>query len=353
MLMKALVFNGPRNVRYEAYPDPTLKTPNSAVLRVKYCSICGSDLHIYHGDQIGTTDYDVDLEKFCVGHEFIGEVVETGPDVHGLRVGDRVLSAGGAGCGECDPCLTGKGAPCKGATAFGLSDQLNGGQAEYVNVPNADQTLLVIPDGVCDEQAVLMTDAMATASFGINNADISQGGTVAVVGLGPIGLIGVEIALLKGASKVYAIDPVKARREHADRLGATALEPGPETLGLIREETRGGVSSVFEASGVKPAVDSTLKLARHSGTVSLIGLPQGDTALPLNRILYKGLTVRAGVAPVPLLWPGLIPLLQHGRLKAEGLFSHRMDLADGAEAYRLFDSREDGVVKIMIEVGDT
>lgn len=349
--MKALVFNGPRDVRYEDYPDPALKTPNSAVLEVKYCSICGSDLHIYHGDQIGETDYDGQLEKFCVGHEFIGEVVETGPDVHSVRVGDRVLAAGGAGCGECLACLT--GTTCQHAIAFGLSNQLNGGQAEYVNVPNANQTLLAIPDGVSDDQAVLMTDAMATASFGINNADIPQGGTVAVVGLGPIGLIGVEIALLKGASKVYAIDPVKERREHAAALGATALEPGPDAFGLIREETRGGVSSVFEASGVKPAVDSTLKLVRHSGTVSLIGLPQGDTALPLRRILYKNLTVRAGVAPVPQLWAGLIPLLQHGRLKAEGLFSHRIDLADGAEAYRLFDSREDGVVKIMMQVGES
>lgn len=163
-------------------------------------------------------------------------------------------------------------------------------------------------------------------------------------------MIGVEIALLKGASKVYAIDPVKARREHATAPGATALEPRTETLGLIREETQGGVSSVFEASGAKPAVDSTLRLVRNAGTVSLIGLPQGDTSLPLNRILYKGLTVRAGVAPVPKLWDGLIPLLQHGRLKAEGLFSHHMSLTEGAEAYRLFDSRDDGVVKIMFQV---
>lgn len=348
--MKALVFNGPRDVRYEDYPDPILKTPNSAVLKVKSCSICGSDLHIYHGDQIGKTDYQGQIEKFCVGHEFIGEVVEVGPDVHTVRIGDKVLSSGGAGCGECGPCLTGNDSACKHGNAFGLSNRLNGGQAEYVNVPNADRTLLPIPEGVTDEQAVLMTDAMATASFGISNADISQGGTVAVVGLGPIGLIGVEIALLKGASKVYAIDPVKARRDHAAGLGATALEPGNEALGLIREETQGGVGSVFEASGVKPAVDSTLKLVRNSGTVSLIGLPQGDTALPLNRILYKGLTVRAGVAPVPRLWAGLIPLLQHGRLKAEGLFSHHLNLAEGAEGYRLFDSREDGVVKIMFQV---
>ena len=349
--MKALVFNGPRDVRYETYPDPALKTPNSAILKVRRCSICGSDLHIYHGGHISSRDYGKGVEKFCVGHEFIGEVAEVGPDTRGLKVGDRVLSAGGAGCGECPACIVGGGAGCKRASAFGLSRQLNGGQAEYVCVPNADRTLLPIPDGISDDQAILLTDAMATASFGINNARVTQGGSVAVVGLGPIGLIGVEIAFLKGASRVYAIDPVVERRAHAAQLGAIALEAGPGSIERIQEETRGGVNSVFEASGAEAAVASTVRLARASGTISFIGLPQPSVSLPLGSILFKNLTVRAGVAPVTLLWNDLIPLLQHGRLKAEGLFSHSYRLSEGAEAYRLFDARDDGVVKIMMDVG--
>ncbi len=349
--MKALVFNGPRDIRYEDYQDPKLEIGNGAIVKVGKCSICGSDLHIYHGDLIGSTAYDSGVEKFCVGHEFIGEVVETGPDVHGLKVGDRVLAAGGAGCGRCQSCRSGRIGECKSATAFGLSTMLNGGQAEFVRVPNADATLMGIPDGVSDEQAILLTDAMATACFGLDNAGLQPGQSVAIVGLGPIGLIGVELALLRGASQVFAIDPVEGRREHARKLGAAVFAPGKEATGAIMEQTRGGVDCVFEASGARAAVESVLPLVRRRGTVSFIGLPQPGVVLPLNIILYKNITLRAGVAPVPQLWPQLVPLLQQGRLKAEGLFSHVMDLSEGTEAYRTFDQREDNVIKIMMTVG--
>lgn len=276
-------------------------------------------------------------------------MVETGQDAHWLKPGDRVLAAGGSGCGRCTACLTGK-SRCPHTQVFGLAPTLNGGQAEFVNVPNPSRTLLPIPDGVSDEQALLMTDAMATASFGINNADIRQSGTVAVVGLGPIGVIGFELALLKGASKVYAIDPVAERRAHAEKLGAVALPPGKETIGLIREQTRGGVHSVFEASSAKPAVESTLRLVRRRGTISMIGLPQADVSVSLMPVLFNNVTLRAGFAPVSDMWGGLIPLLQHGRLKAAGLFSHHMGLEEGREAYQLFDARDDGVVKIMMQI---
>ncbi|WOJ98207.1 alcohol dehydrogenase catalytic domain-containing protein [Congregibacter brevis] len=348
--MKALVFNGPRDIRYEDFQDPERTIDNAVVMQVEKCSICGSDLHIYHGDHIGTTNYEADQHKFCVGHEFIGEVVEIGPDVHDLKVGDKVLAAGGTGCGTCSFCRTGQVWKCSRETAFGLSDEMNGGQAEFVQVPNADRTLMRIPDGVSDEQAVLLTDALATASFGINNTGLKPGQSLAVVGLGPIGLLGIELAFLRGASQVFAIDPFAARRAHAEKLGAVAFAPGKEAVGAILEASRGGVHCVFEASGASSAVRSTLPLVKKGGALSFIGLPQPDVALPLNHILYKGLTVRAGIAPVPNLWEPLIPLLQTGRLKAKGLFSHEMDLADGAEAYRIFDAREESVIKIMMNV---
>lgn len=349
--MKALVFNGPRDIRFEDYKDPELTIDNGVILKVEKCSICGSDLHIYHGDSIGKADYDSGVDKFCVGHEFMGEVVETGSDVHGLKVGDRVLAAGGTGCGECQACRTGNNLRCSQATAFGLSNMLNGGQAELVQIPNADQTLMTIPEGISDDQAMLLTDAMATASFGIHNSGLQAGKSIAIVGLGPIGLIGVELAFLMGASQVFAIDPVEGRRAHAQKLGATVFAPGQEARGSIMEQSRGGVDCVFEASGVKAAVDSVLPLVKFGGTVSFIGLPQANVMLPLNQLLYKNVTARAGVAPVPQLWPALIPLLQQGRLKAEGLFSHTMNLSEGTEAYRIFDERDDNVVKIMMNVG--
>lgn len=349
--LKALVFNGPKDIRYENFDDPELGSANAAIVNVKQCSICGSDLHIYHGDHIGAANYSGDVKPFCVGHEFTGEVVEIGPDVRGAKVGDKVLVSGGAGCGKCDACRTANSSQCKHLSAFGLSDALNGGQAEYVNVPNADQSLMAIPDGVSDDQAVLMTDAAATAYFGTSNANIQPGGSVAVVGLGPIGLIGIELAFIMGAAQVFAIDPVEERRTRAAALGAKVFAPGPAAHAAILEATKGqGVQSVFEASGVKSAVESTLGLVARGGTLSFIGLPQPDVVLPMMALLYKNITVKAGVAPVPQLWAPLVPLFQQGRLKAQDLFTHRMSLSEGAKAYEMFDARADGVVKIMMTV---
>jgi len=350
--MKALVFNGPRDIRYESFADPELASPNSVILKVAKCSICGSDLHIFHGEQVMATRYCESVDKFCVGHEFIGEVVEAGPEVHGFKVGDKVLSSAGTGCGRCTPCRTSRPFECvNGARAFGLDAERNGGQAELVCVPNADMTLLSIPEGVSDEQAVLLTDAMATACFGVGNANITPGSVVGVVGLGPIGLIVVELAILRGASRVIAIDPVPSRRARAAALGAEALAPGPDTVAEIFERTRGrGLQSVIEASGARPAVELALSLVGGGGVLSIIGVPQPDVALQMMPIFYRNLTVRSGNCPVPYMWPEVIPLLQSGRLKAAGLFTHALPLAQGAEAYRLFDAREDDVIKVMIDV---
>ena len=348
--MKALVFHGPRDIRFEDHADPGLDFDHSVVLRVTQCSICGSDLHIYHGDRIGKTDYSAGVEPFCVGHEFIGEIVAAGKDVFRFRVGDRVVAPGGTGCGECDACLSRVGR-CPRSTAFGLSTRLQGGQAEFAQVPNADLSLMLIPEGVSDDQALLLTDALATANFGIARADIVPGSRVAIVGLGPIGLLGVELALARGAAEVYAIDPVESRRAHAESLGAVALDPG-HARERLRDLTSGRmVDSVFEASGARAAVSLVPSLARHGATASFIGLPQGDTALPMREILYRNMTVRAGVANVVAQWDQLVPMLQNGLVKGEGIFTHRMPLSAGAEGYRMFDAREDGVLKIVFEAG--
>ncbi len=348
--MHGLVFHGPRDIRYESYPDPELRSENSAILKVHSCSICGSDLHMYHGAHIGKTQYGKDTPHFCVGHEFIGEVVEAGKDVHSFKVGDKVLAAGGTGCGTCPACLSGNVTACRELTAFGLSQGLEGGQAEFVNVPNADATLLST-DGLTDEQSLLLTDGMATAYFGLTRADPKPGGTVAVVGLGPIGIMGVELAFILGAARVFAIDPVKSRRDMAAALGAEVFAPSPELNAQIMQATGGvGVQSVFEASGAKGAINSVLPLVARRGTASFIGIPEPDDVLPLPLIMFKNVTVRGGICDVQNMWPYLVPLIQSGRLRANGLFSHQFDLREGAEAYRLFDSREDGVIKLRIDV---
>ncbi|WP_108791004.1 zinc-binding dehydrogenase [Erythrobacter sp. Alg231-14] len=348
--MHALVFNGPRDIRYETYPDPELRGANSAIIKVRACSICGSDLHMYHGAHIGNTQYDEDTPHFCVGHEFIGEIVEAGADVHGFKVGDKVLAAGGTGCGMCSQCLTGHPHRCHESTAFGLGQKLEGGQAQFVNVPNADATLLST-DGLTDEQSLLLTDGMATAYFGLTRSDPRPGGTVAVVGLGPIGIMGVELAFALGAARVFAIDPVQSRRDMAAALGAEVFAPGPDLVPQIMQATGGaGAQSVFEASGAKGAINSVLPLVARGGSASFIGIPEPDDTLPLPLIIFKNVTVRGGICDVQNMWPHLVPLIQSGRIEASGLFSHRFDLSEGTEAYRLFDSREEGVIKLKIDV---
>ncbi|WP_379547032.1 zinc-binding dehydrogenase [Qipengyuania sp. DSG2-2] len=348
--MKALVFNGPRDIRYESYADPELATPNSVIMKVSACSICGSDLHMYHGAHIGNTEYGADTPNFCVGHEFIGEVVEAGSDVHLYKPGAKVLAAGGTGCGSCPACLIGQPLKCPQATAFGLSTALQGGQAEYVCVPNADKTLMPT-EGLTDEQALLLTDGMATAYFGLTRAEPKPGGTVAIVGLGPIGLIGVELAFALGAAKVFAIDPVAERRNAAEALGAITFAPGPDLVEQIREATGGlGADSVFEASGASGAIAAVLPLVAHGGNASFVGIPEPQDTLPLPLIMFKNVTVRGGICDVPNMWQHLVPMVQQGRVKAEGLFSHDFTLSEGAEAYRIFDAKEDGVVKVKITV---
>ncbi len=349
--MKALVFHGPRDIRYETYPDPELRSPNSAILKVSKCSICGSDLHMYHGDTIGKTEYGADSPTFCTGHEFIGEVVETGRDVHTFKAGDQVLSAGGTGCGQCAACLTGKPLKCRVSTAFGIGPSLQGGQAEYVCIPNADTTLLATEGAFSDEQALLLTDAMTTAYFGITRSDVQPGGTVAVVGLGPIGLIGVELAFILGASEVFAIDPVKSRRDMAEKLGAIALDPNEDAVAKVLEQTQGaGAQSVFEASGASGAIAAVLPLTARGGTASFIGIPQPQDMLSMQLIMFKNITVRGGICQVQETWPHLVPLVRQGRIKTPDMFSHSFKLSEGADAYKLFDSRDEGVIKIAIEV---
>ena len=347
--MKALVFHGPRDIRYESYDDPSLTFDHAVILKVTKCSICGSDLHIYHGDKIGKTDYSAAVDPFCVGHEFIGEVVAAGPDVFHFAVGDKVVAAGGSGCGSCSACLSRVGR-CSRSTAFGLSTRLQGGQAEFVQIPNADVTLMKIPEGVTDDQAVLLTDALATAHFGVSRADIVAGDNVAIVGLGPIGLLGVELAFINGAAQVFAIDPVETRRRQAEKLGAISLHPD-DARQSIAEHTHGrNVDRVFESSGARASIELVPTLLRHGGNASFIGLPQGGTGFPMNQMIYRNLTVRAGIANVTAQWASLVPLLQTGRIKGNGIFSHRMTLSEGAEGYRMFDAREDGVLKIMFDV---
>lgn len=353
--MKALVFNGPKDIRYESFDDPIIQDERNLIVKVERCSICGSDLHMYHGDRIGKNDYSQPMERFCTGHEAIGEVMEIGAGVRNHKVGDRVLIAGGKGCGKCRRCLSGDGNLCEGyasgeahSTAYGISPGLNGGHADFLEVANADLSAATIPEGVTDEQAILLTDALGTGYYGVKMSGVGPGDTVAVIGQGPIGRMAAESAIAVGASAVFAIDPQEERRLAAQTFGAIPLHPD-EAVQTVYEHTKGlGVDSVIEAVGVGPTLSQAVKMARLGGRLSVLGILQASVSMPLHIVQAKSLIVHMGIARITGCWQELIPLVQSGRIKGEGLFTHSFDLSDGAEAYRMFDAREDGVIKVMI-----
>ena len=343
--MKALRYYGARDVRYESMDDPTPQSDRDAIVKVDACSICGSDLHIYHGH-----GFSEDV-GFCVGHEAVGEVVEVGRGVSRVKVGDKVMIPAAVGCGACRSCLSGVVGLCENNQqgCYGLSAKLQGSQAEAVRVPAADMNAVRIPDGVSADQALMMTDALATAWFGVRNGDVTPGSSVAVIGLGPIGLMAVDSAFVQGAHVVYAIDPIPERRALAEQAGAIVLHPDT-ALDTIKEATKGRkLDCVIEVVGSDATVDLALRLVRPRGTVSVIGVQQSRRfPFPLERAFAAGLTFRAGTCSVPEELPVLVPLVQSGRLKPEKYISHRLPLSAGAEAYALFDKREAGALKMVM-----
>jgi 2-desacetyl-2-hydroxyethyl bacteriochlorophyllide A dehydrogenase len=344
--MKALRYYGARDIRHEDMDDPKLESDRDAIIQMTGCSICGSDLHIYHGH-----GFSEDI-GFCVGHEAVGEVVEVGRAVTRLKAGDKVMMPAAVGCGACRSCLAGVVNSCEfnAGGCYGLSAKLQGVQSEAFRVPAADTNAIRIPEGISEDQALMMTDALATAWFGARNADIKPGSSVAVIGLGPIGLMAVDSAFVMGAHVVYAIDPVPERRALAAEAGAIALHPD-EVLERVREDTHGRkLDCVVEVVGHDATVDLALRLVARRGTVSVIGVQQSRRyAFPLERAFAAGLTFRIGTCSVPEEWPALIPLVQSGRLKPERYISHTLPLADGPEAYRLFESREAGALKMVLK----
>ncbi len=343
--MKALRYFGARNIRFDNMDDPTLHSERDAIVQVSACSICGSDLHIYHGHGFSEDT------GFCVGHEAVGEVVEVGKAVNRIKVGDKVMMPAAIGCGMCRSCLSGNvlGCDTRSGTTYGISANMQGVQAQAMRVPAADMNAVLIPEGVTDDQALMMTDALSTAWFGARQADIHPGSSVAVVGLGPIGLMVVESAFIMGAHVVYAIDPVAERRALAEAAGAIALHPN-EAIDIIREASKGRkLDCVVEVVGSDATVDLALRLVKPRGTVSVIGVQQSRRyAFPLERAFAAGLTFRVGTCSVPEELPVLFPLVQSGRLRPEKYISHRMPLSEGPEAYRLFEAREGGALKMVL-----
>lgn len=346
--MKALVYRGPRDIAYETMKDPELHDDRDAIIKVDKCAICGSDLHIYHGETFSEDT------GYCVGHEAVGEVVEAGRGVRQLKAGDKVMISAAVGCGQCRACLAGVVNKCanNAAGCYGLSSRLQGCQAEFVRVPAADFNAQKIPDGITADQALMMTDALATAWFGARNADIQRGSTVAVVGLGPIGLLAAEAAFIMGAARVFGIDLVEDRRAAGRAIGLETPDPA-HAREIIQDATSGRMcDSVIEAVGHSATIRAALGLSGKRGTVSVVGVAQDRTfEFPMSKAFGMGLTFRIGTCSVPQEWPELIPLVQSGRFKPERYITHNLPLSDGVRAYDLFDRRADGAMKMVFDLG--
>lgn len=345
-----MVFRGPGRILYQDFPDPVLENDHEAILRVSRSSICGSDLHIYHGKKVGYTEYNSEMPPFCVGHEFIGTVVEKGKGVQSFSVDDEVIAAGSVGCGACHKCLSGQPMLCRQnvGLSYGSSAALNGGEAQYVKIPHADLNLAKRPEGISSQDAILLTDQLPTAYMGAKMANIHPGDSVAVLGLGSVGLLAVECAFFLGAARVFAMDLVKERCDVAARLGATIVDTAAAKQ-EIRELTDGnGVDAVIEAAGSKQTIELSTKIVRFEGTISTIGVPDFSAIYPIGALFYKSLTVKTAICSVQNQWKELMPLVKAGRIDGSYVFTHEMDLSQGEKAYKMFDARENGCIKIIL-----
>jgi 2-desacetyl-2-hydroxyethyl bacteriochlorophyllide A dehydrogenase len=344
--MRAVVLHGERDIRVEEVPDASLPGPDGLLLRVDRTAICGSDLHLYHGP--------LTIPGVHLGHEFVGTVEEVGPEVTSVRAGDRVLVSGVVGCGRCSECRSGDPVTCRngGLKIFGTSLDLWGGQAEAVGVPAADASVLKIPEGITDEQAVLLTDILPTGYLGAERADIHPGDTVVVIGLGPVGVFALQCAQLYGPARILAVDMVPERLARAEQLGAEPNDAsGGATIPAVYEATGGrGADAVIEAVGADQTISDAIFCAAPGATVSVIGA-NTNLALPVPMaiMLFKKLTLRVTLASIPSTWPALVPLVESGRLQPEQVFTHRLGLSEAAEAYRLFEQRDDGCLKVLLD----
>lgn len=339
--MRSVVIDSTGTVQVTDRPDPELSGPDGAIVAVEAAAICGSDLHFLEGH------YPI-FDPVALGHEAVGTVVETGSQVTGFAKGDRVLVSSVAGCGHCSGCATHDPIRCvQGPLIFG-SGALGGAQSELLAVPAADFQLLKVPDGISTEQALLLTDNLATGWAAAKRADIPIGGTVAVLGLGAVGMCAVRSALTLGAATVYAVDPVQTRRDRAQSWGATPVEP--PAAQSVREATGGlGVDAVIDAVGTDTSINDAIDTVRTGGTVSIVGVHDLQPyPLPALACLIRSLTIRLTAAPVQQTWPELIPLLQTGRLDVGGIFTTAMPLDDAADGYAAAMSRGGDHLKVQL-----
>ena len=391
--MRALTWQGKKDVRVETVDDPAIVNPRDVIVKVTSTAICGSDLHLYDGMIPTMQAGDV------LGHEFMGEIVETGRGITGLRKGERVVVPFVIACGACYHCSRLQYSACDNSNPadeadisetlyghqmsglFGYSHMTGGyagGQAEYVRVPFADVGPIVVPDDLDDDDVLFLSDILPTGWMAAENCEITEGDTVAVWGCGPVGLFAIQSALIMGAARVIAIDHYPRRLELAAGLGALTLD---YTTANVREallDMTGGIGpdAVIDAVGMEShgfSVDNmydrakqalmletdrphvlreALMACRKGGRVSIPGVYGGVVdKFPIGALMQKGLTIRTGQTHVQRYLPKLLDMIREKRIDTTFLISHRMALEDAAEGYRLFADEQNETTKVVLKPG--
>jgi threonine dehydrogenase-like Zn-dependent dehydrogenase len=392
--VKALTWQGKRDVRVEEVPDPVIKEPTDAIIKVTTTAICGSDLHLY--EVLGAFIDPGDI----LGHEPMGIVEEVGAEVTGIKPGDRVVVPFNVSCGQCWMCTQGLQSQCettqvretgKGAALLGytkLYGQVPGGQAEYLRVPQAHYGPITVPEGPPDERFVYLSDVLPTSWQAVKYADIPKGGSVVVLGLGPIGQMSCRVARHLGAEKVIGVDLVPERLALAAKYGVVTLDLNDGNPGeTIKELTAGrGPDSVIDAVGMeahgspfgkiahglatmlpkavqqmvfeKAGVDrmgallAALETVRRGGTVSLSGVYGGMlNPMPMMDMFDKQVQLRMGQANVRRWTDEILPLVtgDDDPLGVEDLATHRLPLSEAPYGYDIFQKKKDGVIKILLQ----
>jgi threonine dehydrogenase-like Zn-dependent dehydrogenase len=398
--MKAVVFHGVGDIRLESVRDPRLKQPTDALIRITASAICGTDLHFLRGTLTGPKPGAV------LGHEAVGVIEELGKDVRNFKVGDRVVVPSTICCGYCSYCRAGYQSQCdvtnpdgpKAGTAYygGGMDGFEGLQAEYARIAYAPSNLVKLPDGVSDQQAILISDIFPTAYFGADLAEVKAGDTVAVFGCGPVGQFAIASAKLQGAGRVFAMDCVGSRLEMAREQGAEVIDFNREDPVEVLERMTGGIGPdrAIDAVGLDAMAPSAgpaakeakkqradfrkelkelepeantrgrqwragdapsqvlqwaVKSLAKAGTLSIVGLYPEGRLFPIGEALDKNLTIKAGNTPHRRYIPHLVDLVESGVVDPAEILTQQEPLEDAIEAYKAFDRRESGWVKVELK----
>ncbi|MCY9162944.1 zinc-dependent alcohol dehydrogenase, partial [Bacillus atrophaeus] len=375
--MKAVTYQGIKDIRVKEVKAPEIKKSDDIIVKLTTTAICGSDLHLIHG-MIPNFP-----EDYIIGHEPMGIVEEAGPDVHKVKKGDRVIIPFNVSCGECFFCKNQLESQCDNSNAngemgayFGYSDTTGGypgGQAEYMRVPYANFTPFRIPDDceVEDEKLVLLSDAMSTAYWSVDNAGVKKGDTVIILGCGPVGLLAQKFAWLKGAKRVIAVDYIDYRLQHAKRTNNVEIvnfENEQNTGSYLKEMTQGGADVVidcvgmdgkmspleFLATGLKlhggamGALVMAAQAVRKCGTIQVTGAyGMRYNAFPFGDIFQRNVNIRTGQAPVIHYMPYLYNLIAEGKVDPGDIITHVLPLDQAKKGYEVFDTKTDGAIKVL------